>query len=113
MENSLSRQILLSILGLAILVVAVVGVSYAIFSTTLSGSKINTLSSGTINMSYVEVSNGISIINAMPMSDTDGKALTDCIGPDGEIIKTRPRGFYMRRAYTAQLVKNNLQQSTK
>ena len=43
----------------------------------------------------------------------DGKALTDCIGPDGEIIKTRPRGFYMRRAYTAQLVKNNLQQSTK
>ena len=75
MENSLSRQILLSILGLAILVVAVVGVSYAIFSTTLSGSKINTLSSGTINMSYVEVSNGISIINAMPMSDEEGKKL--------------------------------------
>lgn len=75
MENSLSRQILLSILGLAILVVAVVGVSYAIFSTTLSGSKINTLSSGTINMSYVEVSNGISIVNAMPMSDEEGKKL--------------------------------------
>lgn len=75
MENSLSRQILLSILGLAILVVAVVGVSYAMFSTTLSGSKINTLSSGTINMSYVEVSNGISIVNAMPMSDEEGKKL--------------------------------------
>lgn len=75
MENSLSRQILLSILGLAILVVAVVGVSYAIFSTTLTGSKINILSSGTINMSYVEVSNGISIVNAMPISDEEGKKL--------------------------------------
>lgn len=76
MENSLSRQILLSILGIAILIVAVVGVSYAVFTSTISGEKINTLSSGTISMSYVEATNGISMVNAMPISDSEGKKLS-------------------------------------
>lgn len=35
----------------------------------------------------------------------DGSALTRCVGPDGEIIMTRPRGFYMRRSFTATLIK--------
>ena len=43
MDNSLSRQILLSILGIAILIVAVVGVSYAVFTTSMDGSKINVI----------------------------------------------------------------------
>ena len=34
----------------------------------------------------------------------DGSQLTDCIGPDGTMIKTRPRGFYMRRAFTQKLI---------
>ena len=34
----------------------------------------------------------------------DGKALTDCPGPDGEIIKVRPRGFYMRRSFMLELL---------
>lgn len=34
----------------------------------------------------------------------DGKALTECTGPDGSIIKTRPRGFYIRRKFTQKLV---------
>ncbi len=38
----------------------------------------------------------------------NGKVLTECIGPNGEIIKTRPRGFYMRRAFTQKLIKQNL-----
>ncbi len=36
----------------------------------------------------------------------NGKALTECIGHNGEIIKTRPRGFYMRRAFTKKLIQN-------
>ena len=40
MDNSLSRQILLSILGIAIFIVAIVGVSYAVFTT--KSANINT-----------------------------------------------------------------------
>lgn len=75
MDNSLSRQILLSILGIAILIVAVVGVSYAVFTTSMDGSKINVINSGTISMSFVESSNGILINNAMPISNEEGKRL--------------------------------------
>lgn len=35
----------------------------------------------------------------------NGKALTECIGPDGNMIKTRPRGFYMRRSFTKMILK--------
>ena len=34
----------------------------------------------------------------------DGSALTDCPGPDGEIIRVRPRGFYMRRSFMLELM---------
>ena len=73
-ENS-SKQILLSVLGVAILVVAVVGVSFAAFSYTRTGEKVNTIQTGTITMSYTDVTNGINITDALPMSDTAGKAL--------------------------------------
>jgi hypothetical protein len=76
MEDNSSKKIVLSVLGIAILIVAVVGISYAVFATTLTGTKENTLTTGTISMTYTEDTNGISITNAMPTSDTDGKALT-------------------------------------
>lgn len=38
----------------------------------------------------------------------NGKALTQCIGPDGSIIMTRPRGFYIRRSFTTELVRRYL-----
>lgn len=86
-ENELSRessasskQILLSILGVAILIVAVVGVSFAAFTYTGEGEKANTVSTGTITMTYTESSNGISISNAMPITEDVGKVLSG----DGE-----------------------------
>ena len=71
-----SRQILLSVLGVAILVVAVVGVSFAAFSYSKTGTKVNTITTGTITMSYSETTNGINLVDALPMTDTQGKALT-------------------------------------
>ena len=38
----------------------------------------------------------------------DGKALTDCPGPDGAVIKVRPRGFYMRRSFMEGLLQKFL-----
>ena len=77
MKDNNSKQILLSVLGVAILVVAVVGVSFAAFSYSKTGEKVNTITTGTITMSYSETTNGINLTNALPMTDGVGKALKD------------------------------------
>ena len=76
-NNNNSKQVLLSVLGVAILVVAVVGVSFAAFSYSKTGEKINQISTGTISMDYTEDTNGINLTNALPMTDVVGKELAD------------------------------------
>lgn len=76
MKDNSSKQIFLSVLGVAILIVAVVGVSFAAFTYTGTGEKENTISTGSITMKYTETNNGISITNAMPVDDATGKAIT-------------------------------------
>ncbi|RUO80339.1 DNA mismatch repair endonuclease MutH [Idiomarina tyrosinivorans] len=34
----------------------------------------------------------------------DGNALTDAVGPDGRIIRVRPRGFYLKKRFTRQIL---------
>lgn len=34
----------------------------------------------------------------------DGSVLTDALGPEGQRIKTRPRGFYLRKTFTQTLL---------
>ena len=75
-EKNSSKQVLLSVLGVAILVVAVVGVSFAAFSYSKTGEKVNTITTGSITMNYAETTNGINLTNALPMSDEQGKALS-------------------------------------
>ena len=77
MKDNNSKHVLLSVLGVAILVVAVVGVSFAAFSYSKTGEKVNTITTGTITMSYSETTNGINLTNALPMSDAVGKALNE------------------------------------
>ena len=76
-NNNNSKQVLLSVLGVAILVVAVVGVSFAAFTYSKTGEKLNTITTGTITMSYSETTNGINLTNALPMTDVVGKALDE------------------------------------
>ena len=77
-ENSSnsSKQILISILGVAILIVAVVGISFAAFTYAKTGTTTNTITTGTITMSYTEPTNGINLTDALPITDTAGKALS-------------------------------------
>ena len=75
MKDNNSKQVLLSVLGVAILVVAVVGVSFAAFTYSKAGEKVNTITTGTITMSYSEDTNGINLKDALPMTDEQGKAL--------------------------------------
>ena len=76
MEESGSKKVLLSVLGVAILVVAVVGISFAAFSFTNTSDE-NSIQTGTITMSYAEPENGISITDALPMADATGMALSE------------------------------------
>ena len=76
MSENNSKQILVSILGVAILVVALVGVSFAAFTYSKTGTKVNTVTTGTITMSYSEPTNGIALTDALPMTDDSGKKLT-------------------------------------
>lgn len=36
----------------------------------------------------------------------NGSVLTNAIGPNGQTIKTRPRGFYLRKEFTKQILQN-------
>jgi len=56
-----------------ILLIAVIGISYAAFNYSGIGQKLNTITTGAISMEYVESSNVISINNALPTTDTTGK----------------------------------------
>lgn len=76
MNKDSTKQVLLSVLGVAILVVAVVGVSFAFFTYSKQGSTENTITTGTLVFKYEEKTGGINLTNAVPISDEDGKALT-------------------------------------
>jgi len=34
----------------------------------------------------------------------NGKVLTDAYGEEGQIIKVRPRGFYLKKAFTQSII---------
>lgn len=74
MENSDSKEILLSIFGIALLVLAITGISYAVFTFSDMGKKENVISTGRISLSFIESSkNTIHITDALPLSDPVGK----------------------------------------
>ncbi len=69
MSNSnSSKQILLSVIGVAILVVAVVGVSFAFYNYNKVGNK-NTLKTGTITFNTTNTT--IDMSNVFPVSKSD------------------------------------------
>lgn len=73
-ENS-QKKVLLSVLGVAILVVAVIGISFAAYTTSFN-TDTNSISTGTIMVSYTEPDSAINITDAMPTSDAVGITLT-------------------------------------
>lgn len=78
MSNSnSSKQILLSVIGVAILVVAVVGVSFAFFNYTRTGA-INTIRTGTIT--FNTTNSEISITNVFPVAKANIGTDTSNVG---------------------------------
>lgn len=72
MENN-SKQAVLSIVGIAVLVIAVVGVSFAFFTYSKTGTTNNVITTGSIAFEFTETSNGLSLTNQFPQSDAEGK----------------------------------------
>ena len=68
-----NKDKVLMIVAVIVLFIAVVGVSYAAFSYTRTGEKLNVITTGIIRMSYEESSNVISIDKALPTTDATGK----------------------------------------
>ena len=67
------KQLLLSIGLVLILVLMIVGISYAAFKFTGLGNKPNTITTGAITMEYTETTNIISMTGALPTTDATGK----------------------------------------
>ena len=67
------KQLLLSIGLVLILVLMIVGISYAAFKFVGLGQRENTITTGAITMEYEESTNTISMTGALPTTDTTGK----------------------------------------
>lgn len=72
MENN-KKTLILSIVGILVLVIAVVGVSFAMYSFTGTGTKENVITTGTVSMSF-DPDNNMTLTNQYPMSDAKGVA---------------------------------------
>lgn len=78
MENN-AKKVFLSVLGVAILLVAVIGVSFAAFNYSNVGGA-NSISTGSITMSYSEAFAGILLEDALPIAD-DAALAANAPGP--------------------------------
>ena len=66
------KENIIIIVVLLIMVIAIIGVSYAAFKFTGVGQRENTITTGSITMSYTESSNTISLDGALPTTDETG-----------------------------------------
>lgn len=76
MIQSESKQILLSIISISVLIIAFVGISYATVTTVFKDLEMNSISTGTISLNFEDENGALSMKNVMPISDTDGIQLT-------------------------------------
>ena len=68
-----TRKEILIIGLMLLLVIALIGVSYAAFRFMGEGAKLNKITTGSITMEYTESSNTISLTGALPTTDETGK----------------------------------------
>lgn len=74
-KSNNSKRLIASTVLVLLLFISVIGFTYAIFTFASEGKKENRVSTGSLTFSYTETSNGISLSNAVPVSDTVGKAM--------------------------------------
>ena len=70
---SKNRKNYLVILLVIVLLITIIGVSYAAFNYAGTGEKLNTITTGMVTMEYVESTNTITMTNALPTTIATGK----------------------------------------
>ena len=70
--NLKKKENIIIITILVVMILAIIGVSYAAFSFSKQGSVPNKITTGSITMTYEESDNTISIGNALPTTDATG-----------------------------------------
>ena len=73
-DNNSSKQILLSVIGVAILVIAVVGISFAFFTYTRTGARNNVINTGSISFAFND-SEFIWLENQYPITYSQGLSI--------------------------------------
>ena len=67
------KKLTITLVLTILLVIAIVGISYAAFTYAGIGKKENTITTGVLTMTYIEDTNTISMSNALPTTDATGK----------------------------------------
>ena len=67
------RENIIIIVVLVVMILAIIGVSYAAFSYSKTGTKLNSITTGSITMTYEETDNTISLNGALHTTDATGK----------------------------------------
>lgn len=64
--NERKRQITLSVIGIFILIITILGVSYAVFNYVRNGAKTNQIYTGSVSFSFTEGNDGIYLTDQYP-----------------------------------------------
>ena len=75
MDGNQNKKILLSVIGIAILIVAVVGISFAFFTYSRTGATNNVITTGKISFVFTD-GDFINLTNHFPITTSQGVALT-------------------------------------
>ena len=75
MENKKKKQITIAVIGVLILIIAIIGSAYAVFTATLTGVKENKLTTGYVTMVCNETN--FTLSNTQPLTDEQGLALNN------------------------------------
>ena len=67
------KKLTITLVLTLLLVIAIVGISYAAFTYAGIGKRENTITTGVLTMTYIEDTNTISMSNALPTTDATGK----------------------------------------
>lgn len=78
MENNNNKKtLILSIVGILVLVIAVVGVSFAMYSFSGTGQRTNVITAGSVSVNFAAGTNTFQVSNKYPMTDAVGIAQED------------------------------------
>ena len=67
------KEKIIIVVLILVMIISIIGVSYAAFNYSKTGTKVNSITTGSITMSYTESDNVINIDKALPTTDETGK----------------------------------------